>query len=159
MRPRSLIVATIAVAGVLAGATASTAATSSRAEPARPEIICTLKLYNQTPTKLAGFSFGFIHCSKPFGTGVQSSTYTATVNPRTSAATDQGRYTNWFDDGTVSGTFRLTGQYTSPTGATFKGTVTAAGGTGAFTSAKGTGTLTCRTANAGATFSCTAVLS
>jgi len=103
MRLRSLIVGAIAVAGVLAGATASAAATSSRAEPTTPEITCTLKLYSQTPTKLSGFSFGFIHCSKPFGTGVQSSSYTATVNSRTGAATDQGRYTNWFDDGTVSG--------------------------------------------------------
>ncbi len=48
------------------------------------------------PTKLSGFSFGFIKCSAPFGNGVQSSTYHATVNPKTGAATDRGSYKNWF---------------------------------------------------------------
>ena len=116
-----------------------------------------LKLYDQTPTRLSGFSFGFIKCSAPFGNGVQSSTYHATVNPKTGAATNRGSYKNWFDTGTAFGTFSLTGRYTSPTTATFRGTVTVAGGTGAFAGETGVGKLTCRTTNAGATSTCTAV--
>jgi len=162
MRIRSRTSGAIAIAGVLAGvlvagASASTAATSSPAGPAPPRLVCTLKIYNQTPTKLSGFSFGFIKCSAPFGNGVQSSTYHATVNPQTGAATNRGSYKNWFDTGTAFGTFSLTGRYTSPTTATFKGTVTVAGGTGAFVGATGIGKLTCRTTDAGATSTCTAV--
>ena len=162
MRIKSLIAGTIAIAGVLAGvlvagASASTAATSSPAVRAAPKLVCTLTLYNQTPTKLSGFSFGFIKCSAPFGKGVQSSTYHATVNPKTGAATNRGSYKNWFDTGTVSGTFSLTGRYNSPTAGTFKGTVTVAGGTGAFVGATGIGKLTCSTTSAGATSTCTAV--
>ena len=154
MRRRSLLAGAIGIVGVLAvgvpvvGASASTAATST----------CTFKIYNQTPTQLSGFAFGYTNCSEPFGTGVQSSTYRATVNAKTGAATNKGAYKNWFDTGTVHGTFSLRGQYTSPTAATFKGTFTITGGTGAFKGTRARGTLTCSTTNAGATSTCTSVL-
>ena len=160
MRRKSLLAGAIAIVGVLAvgvpvvGAAASTAATSSGAT----KVTCTFKIYNQTPTHLSGFAFGYVNCSAPFGTGVQSSTYSATVNSKTGAATNKGAYKNWFDAGTVHGTFSLRGQYTSPTAATFKGTFTITGGTGAFKATKAKGTLTCRTTNAGATSTCTSVL-
>jgi hypothetical protein len=160
MRRKSLLAGAIAIVGVLAvgvpvvGAAASTTATSSGAT----KITCTFKIYNQTPTQLSGFAFGYVNCSKPFGTGVQSSTYRATVNAKTGATTNKGAYKNWFDTGTTHGTFSLRGQYTSPTAATFKGTFTITGGTGAFKATKATGTLTCSTTNAGATTTCTSVL-
>ena len=160
MRRKSLLAGAIAIVGVLAvgvpvvDAAASTAATSSGAT----NTTCTYKIYNQTPTQLSGFAFGYVNCSEPFGHGVQSSTYRATVNAKTGAATNRGSYKNWFDDGTVHGTFSLRGQYTSPTAATFKGTFTITGGTGAFRGAKVRGTLTCSTTNAGATLTCTSVV-
>jgi hypothetical protein len=160
MQRKSLLAGAIAIAGVLAvgvpvgGAAASTTATSSGAT----NTSCTFKIYNQTPTQLSGFAFGYVNCSDPFGHGVQSSTYHATVNAKTGAATNKGSYKNWFDDGTVHGTFSLRGQYTSPTAATFKGTFTITGGTGAFRGAKARGTLTCSTTNAGATSTCTSVI-
>jgi hypothetical protein len=160
MRNKSLLAGAIAIVGVLAvgvpvvGAAASTGATGSGAA----KITCTFKIYNQTPTKLSGFSFGYVNCQTPFGKGVQSATYSATLNAITGAATNKGAYKNWYDAGTTHGTFSLRGQYTSPTAATFKGTFTVTGGTGAFRATKGTGTLTCRTANAGATSTCTSVL-
>ena len=158
MRRKSLLAATIAIAGVLAvgvpvaGAAASTAATSSGAT----KITCTYKIYNQTPTQLSGFSFGYIRCPQPFGRGVQSATFSATV-AKTGAATEKGTYKNWFDAGTLYGTYSLRGQYTSATAATFKGTFTISGGTGAYQGAKATGLLTCGTTNAGATSTCTSV--
>ena len=161
MRSKSLLAGAIAIVGVLAvgvpvvGAAASTAATGSGAA----KTTCTFKNYNQTPTKLSGFSFGYANCQKPFGNGVQSATYTATVNTKTGAATSTGSYQNWFDTGTLYGTYSLRGQYTSATAATFKGTFTITGGTGAFkVTKKTTGTLTCSTTNADATSTCTSVL-
>jgi hypothetical protein len=161
MRSKSLLAGAIAIVGVLAigvpvvDAAASTAATSSGAA----KTTCTYKIYNQTPTKLSGFSFGYVNCQKPFGNGVQSATYTATVNTKTGAATSKGSYKNWFDTGTLYGTYSLHGQYTSATKATFKGTFTITGGTGAFKATKkATGTLTCSTTNADATSTCTSVL-
>jgi hypothetical protein len=159
MRRRSLLACAIAAVGVLAvgvpvvGAATSIAATSSGAST----ITCTFKNYSQTPKQLSGFSFGYISCPQPFGPGVQSATYSATVNSKTGAATLKGTYKNWFDTGTVYGTYSLRGQYTSPTAATYKGTFTITGGTGAYKGAKATGPLTCSTANAGATSSCTSV--
>jgi hypothetical protein len=159
MGRKSLLACAIAVAGVLAvgvpvvGAAASTSASSSGAT----KITCTFRNYNQTPTKLSGFSFGYISCPQPFGPGVQSATYTATVNTTTGAATLKGAYKNWFDTGTVYGTYSLRGQYTSATAATYKGTFTIKGGTGTYKGAKTTGALTCSTTNAGATSTCTSV--
>ncbi len=156
---KSLLAGAIAVVGVLAvgvpavGAAASSAATSSGAA----KTTCTYKIYNQTPTKLSGFSFGYVSCPQPFGPGVQSATYTATVNTKTGAATNNGTFKNWFDAGTLYGTYSLRGQYTSATAATFKGTFTITGGTGAYKGAKATGSLTCSTTNAGATSNCTSV--
>ena len=159
MRRKSLLAGAIAIAGVLAvgvpvvGAAASTTATSPKAT----KITCTFKNYIQTPKQLSGFSFGYISCPKPIGHGVQSATYSATVNAKTRAATEKGSYTNWFAAGTLYGTYSLRGQYTSPTTATFKGTFTVSGGTGAYKGTKGTGSLSCRTTNAGATSTCTSV--
>src|SRR5208283_2582927 len=138
MRRKSLLAGATAIVGVLAvgvpvvGAAASTAATNSG--PAKTT--CTFKNYNQTPTKLSGSSFGYVNCPKPFGHGVQSATYTATVNTKTGAATSKGPFQNWFDTGTLYGTYSLRGQYTSATAATFKGTFTITGGTGAFKATK-----------------------
>ena len=160
MRRKSLLAGAIAIAGVLAvgvpvaGAAASTAATSSGAT----KITCTFKIYNQTPKQPSGFAFGYINCSEPFGNGVQSSTYRAPVNAKTGAATNKGSYKNWFDAGTVHGTFSLRGQFTSPTAARFKGTFTITGGTAAFKGTKAQGTLTCSSTNAGATSTYTSVL-
>jgi len=161
MRSKSLLAGAIAIVGALAvgvpviGAAASTAATSSAAATTT----CTFKNYNQTPKKLSGFTFGYINCPKPLGNGVQSATYTATVNTKTGAATSKGSYQNWFGTGTLYGTYSLSGQYTSATAATFKGTFTITGGTGAFNATKKTtGTLTCNTTNADATSTCTSVL-
>ena len=174
MRSKSLLggaVAIAAFAGVAAcsssSGTASPAATKSGSAAALPtaatssgatKITCTFKIYSQTPTKLSGFAFGYVNCPQPFGNGVQSSTYSATVNAATGAATNKGAYKNWFDAGTTQGTFSLSGQFTSPAAATFEGTFTVTGGTGAFKATKGTGTLTCSTTNADATSTCTSVL-
>jgi hypothetical protein len=155
MRRKYVLAGAIATAGVLAVgvpvAAASTAATSSKATT----ITCTYKDYNQTPTQLSGFTFAYINCPQPFGPGVESSTYTATVNTQTGTLTEEGTYKHWYDTGTVHGTYSLRGPDTST--ATLTGTFTDMGGTGAFKETKGPGTLTCSTTNAGATSTCTSV--
>ena len=152
MRKLIPLLTVIAIVGVLAADVAgSTAATKA------PKITCTFKNFSQTPQQLSGFGFGYIRCPQPFGRGVQSATYSETVNATTGAATLKGTFTNWFDAGTVYGTYSLHGQFTSATAATYKGTFTTKGGTGADKGAKITGTLTCSTRDAGATSSCTSV--
>jgi len=160
MRRKSLLAGAIAAAGMLAVSAPVTdaAASTAAASPGAATTTCTFTIHNQTPTRLSGFAFGYVKCPGPFGNGVQSSTYRATINAKTGAATNDGLYTNWFDAGTVYGSFSLRGRYTSRTAATLKGTFTITGGTGAFRGAKAEGTLTCGTANAGATSTCTSVL-
>jgi len=160
MRRKSLLAGAIAAAGVLAvsAPVIDAAASTAAASPGAAKTTCTFRIYSQTPTRLSGFAFGYVKCSDPFGNGVQSSTYRATVNAKTGAATNEGSYKNWFDAGTVYGSFSLRGRYTSPAAATFRGTFTITGGTGAFRGAKAEGTLTCSTANGGATSTCTSVL-
>lgn len=159
MRRNYVLAGAIAIAGVLAvgvpvvgaAASTSTAATDSGART----ITCTEKTYNQTPTQASGFTFAYVNCPRPFGPGVSSGTYTATVNAQTGTVTEEGTYKHWYDTGTVHGTYILRGPDTSA--ATLKGTFTDMGGTGAFKETKGTGTLTCSTTNGGATTTCTSV--
>ncbi len=154
MRRKSLLAGAIAIVGMLTvGLPVSTATTSSAATTNT----CTFKNYDPTPNQPTGFTVGSVSCPQPFGPGVQLATYSTTVTA-TGALTQEGTYTNSYATGTTHGTYSLTGQFTSATAATLKGTVTETGGTGAFQGIKATGTLTCSTTDAFAFTTCTAVL-
>jgi hypothetical protein len=109
-------------------------------------------VYSQTPTSLTGFDFGLVSCEHRFGHGVQYNTYTETVTPPTASA--EGPFKWFFDDGTVSGRFKLSGTLSSPT-TTFMGMLEITRGTGAFRHAKARGDLTCTTSDGGKTYTCT----
>lgn len=65
-----------------------------------------------------------------------------------------GRFKNYFDRGTRSGTFELTFAATSPTNIAYTGTVTYTGGTGKFKHLRGSGTIQCATTDGGAHKAC-----
>ena len=110
--------------------------------------------YNPTPSNLSGIYFVVDRCPKPFGNGVESGTYTSTVNMTTGAGTIKGTFTRWFLTGTDHGRYSGKLQFTSATDATSKIAITVTGGTGAFTGVKGTGPESCSTTNAFATQTC-----
>jgi hypothetical protein len=143
----------IAIAGALAGGVAaSTAATKAK------KITCNTTEYNPAPSQLSGVIVGFTSCSKPFGKGVVSATYSATVNMTTGAGTSHGTFTKWLLTGTAHGRYSGKFQFTSNTDATYKNAITVSGGTGAFKGVKGKGTESCSTTNGAATLTCKEVL-
>ena len=94
MRKLIPLATVIAIAGALAaGVAASTAATGAT------RITCNTTEYNHTPTKASGVVVGLTSCSKPFGNGAVSATYTSTFDPTTGAGTDTGPFTKWLGCG------------------------------------------------------------
>jgi len=149
MRKLIPLATVIAIVGALAaGVAASTAATKAT------KIKCTATSYNPTPTNPSGVYFLISSCSKPEGNGVESGTYTATVNTTTRAGTLKGTFTHWLLTGTDHGHYSDKFQFTSATDATSEIAITVTGGTGTFKGVKGTGTGSCSTTNAFATQTC-----
>lgn len=137
--------------GVLAVAL-SAASVAAKSSPKKMRLSCTATVYNVDFPKLSGLGFGDLHCSRPFGTGVQRARNKSSVVGSTVKVT--GSFKNFFDDGTNSGTVRLSGPIGS--GAiTVKGSVRVIAGTGAYKHMRGTGRTTCTTTDAGKTFHCT----
>lgn len=146
MRSKLAAVAVLAVT-VLAGA-----AESSQAHEAK-SFRCSLRVFSQTPTSLQGFDFGLVTCSEPFGKGVQFDTYIEAVTAQKASA--HGPFTWFFADGSVHGTFGFAGTFSSPTTATFAGTLQLTRGTARFKHVHANGHITCTTTDAGQTFTCT----
>jgi opacity protein-like surface antigen len=130
-----------ACAALLATLAGSTAA-AAQAGPVKT-VTCAVVLNNVAPPGLTGEEFGTVRCPSVFGNGVVHDTYTVTPESGTTG-TVNGRYTEYFDEGTIRGTFKLA--YTiSPQGVlSSKGTAKIAGGTGAFKRAKGKTTVDCQ---------------
>jgi hypothetical protein len=103
-------------------------------------VTCDMNIRIQSfPTASApGEDFGFVDCSGPFGRGVQYDTFTLT--PKTSTTgTAELRFKAYFDNGTVSGVWNATYQFTSATTGVFDQTVTWTSGTGDFKHVRATG--------------------
>jgi hypothetical protein len=143
-----------AAAGLLAiAAGPAVAATAARhpttGTPARGETIsCAIVLYAIGGHDL---NLGTVRCGAPAGVGVQRDVDHASVSGNAVRVT--GRFTQYFDHGTLRGTVALTGS--TQTGRT-SGTVTVTGGTGVFATATGTGRLRCRQPADSTTTTCTA---
>jgi len=144
------VIAIIGAVGVCVSAS-SGAATAAR-------ITCRSTEYNPTPTQAAGVVVGLVRCSRPFGRGVISASYTSTFDPTTSSGTDNGPFRKWFLTGTLHGRYTGTYQFTSNTDASWENAITVSGGTGAFTGVKGKGSESCTSTSAGATLTCSEVL-
>ena len=152
--PKLIPLATvIAIIGALAAGVAASSGAMSRYEDhvqshgVQPD-----------PDPSIRFVLGVTNCSKLFGNGVISATYTSTFNPATSAGTDNGPFTKWLLTGTFHGRYTGKYQFTSNTDAHWHNTITVSGGTGAFRGVTGKGSESCSTTNAGATLTCTEVL-
>jgi hypothetical protein len=137
--------------GVLVAASGG-AAVVAKPSAKKVQLRCTATAYGVDFPNLSGRAFAQLNCTKPFGAGVQRSRTTATIVGST--VNVSGSFKNFFDDGTASGTIKMSGPFS--TGAiTVKGSVTSTRGTGAYRHIKGKGPVTCTTTDAGKTFHCT----
>ncbi len=152
MRRLIPLVTMIAIVGALAAGVAASAATKAKT------IKCNTTEYNPTPTKASGVVVGLLRCSKPWGNGVISASYSSTFNATTGAGTANGTFTKWLLTGTIHGHFTEKFQFTSDTDATYELATTISGGTGAFKGVKGKGPESCSTTNGGATETCKTVV-
>ena len=142
-----MAVAAIAAAVAVVAVSATAAGTTN--------VSCSFKLTSQTPpTATSGVDFGLVTCSPPFGNGVQYDTTKSKFTSKTSG-TVTGPFTDYFDTGTIHGTFALTVKVTGPKTVTYAGPVKITGGTGAFSKALGTATVSCSSADGGTHTSCT----
>jgi hypothetical protein len=134
-----VIVASIVALSAVVGGAAVAGTTTT--------VSCNFKLTDQSPpTAKSGADFGFVNCGKPFGAGVQTDTFKETFASKTSGSVT-GPVKDYFDTGTVSGTYTLAVTVTGKTSATFKGTAKYTGGTGAFSHAAGSIALSCSSAD------------
>ena len=136
MRVRATgITVALVLGAVLAVGIAGTTAASSPTK-----LTCTATLYDQAPAMAtSGIDFGFASCPKPFGSGVQEDHFTDKLGAA-SSITVSGPYKEFYNNGTIHGTYTLTGK---TTGTTLTGSASVIGGTGAFSHAAGAARLTC----------------
>jgi hypothetical protein len=147
MQPRIRAIATIAAATLVPGLTASALALAHDGKHHGQGIrhagtaTCTLKLIAALPPRtLTAENFGTADCGRPFGTGVQHDSSTVTpTSQRTGTFT--GPVKQFFDRGTVSGTFTIAYSVAADGGVTYDGTITLTHGTGRYRHINGTGTL------------------
>jgi hypothetical protein len=154
VRRISLVGAAIIAALLIAAAAAVAAKTPVKAKPVTTKVTCTLALTAEvpagdtvvTPGDPQGTQFGFVHCGKLFGSGVQTDPYA-----QTSSGDVVGSYRQYFATGSIHGQYELAvTQQSAPTTTTFTaasyaGTVSVTGGSGAYGGATGKGTLACST--------------
>jgi hypothetical protein len=135
--------------------------TTSKAKKVTTKLSCSLALVTQVPTNdvtvtqgaETGKQYGAAGCAGAGGShlsGVERASFGMDA-----AGVLAGPYQQWFNAGSVYGTYTLTPvDSTSPptttsfTAETYKGTITAKGGTGSFSKATGSGTLSCTTSDA-----------
>jgi hypothetical protein len=127
------------------------------------KLTCSLKLLTQVPSgsvsvtqgATSGSQFGRAGCGKPLGPGAEADSFA-----QDSSGTQAGPYQQWFNAGTIYGTYSLTPNDTGPpttstfTSASYTGTVMVTSGRGLYKKATGSGTLTCSTTDA-AHYTCT----
>lgn len=153
MRPRLLtgagIVASLGALVVAVGAGGAVAKPGAKAK----KVSCTDTFYNESYPSTSGFALGVLKCSKPFGAGVQRSVFKESIVG--TKVTVTGAIKNFHDNGTVHGSYTLSGTLgTGPI--TASGPLKITGGTGAYKHTRGAGKLTCTTKDGGKTYTCTA---
>ena len=143
----------LAVVVVVAGGPAAVAGPAKRG-------VCKLELESlAAPTDRTGTKFGTVRCRGVLGKGVERVVFAAAPTSPT-AGSVSGTYKQYFDRGTVRGTFRMS--FTAdPAGVvTYAGGGTIDGGTGAYRRVRGTVTeLTCSSPDRGTHTTCTVRLS
>jgi hypothetical protein len=163
MKRAWLTAVAIAIVGVLTVGAATAPAAKHNKKKAK-KVTCTAQLTEQAPpgqpgpnpAATQGTQFGTVSCAKPINHGVQSDSYTVTRSgPTTGTVT--GPFTEYFDTGTVHGTFKLAYTATS-TAITFTGNSKVTGGTGTYKHLKGHGPINCTSSDGGVHTSCKSTL-
>jgi hypothetical protein len=136
---RFIAIAGVAIVGALAIAAGTAAGAGSPATQS-----CAIHLQSLAAlTDPGGVEFGTVECpARGLGKGVQHDTFKVTPTSETTGKV-RGRFVQYFETGTIRGTFKLTFQATSATTLTFTGTATVTGGTGAYDHARGSAKVTC----------------
>jgi len=147
--PASATIITLAAAGILAAAAVGHAAPAA--------LQCHVELITLAPsTATTGVEYGSTRCGALLGSGVQQDHFT--IRPvSATAGTGGGHYRQYFDTGTIAGTFHLAFQATT-SAIRYHGGATITSGTGAFSGARRSETLTCSSHDGGSRSSCTATI-
>jgi hypothetical protein len=107
------------------------------------QVMCTVKLHSvSAPNAATGEDFATTDCAPPFGKGVAHDRITVKPTSKTTGTVD-GRFTEFYDTGTLSGTFKLTYK-TKNHVVTSTGTARISSGTGAYKNAKGSVKVNCK---------------
>jgi hypothetical protein len=116
------------------------------------KVTCTSHLQNvAVPGATTGEQFGTVHCGHGFGKGVQHNP-SVTVKPTSATtATGTGPFQQFFDTGTISGTFKAT----STGSVTYAGTAKISDGTGAYEDVRGFAKFECNSQDGGIHATCT----
>lgn len=106
------------------------------------KVMCTVKLHSvSAPDAATGEDLGTTDCAPTFGKGVVHDTITVTPTSKTTGTVD-GRFKEFYDTGTISGTFKLTYAIKNDV-VTSTGTARISAGTGAYRNARGSVKVTC----------------
>ncbi|MDQ6818496.1 MAG: hypothetical protein M3018_13985, partial [Actinomycetota bacterium] len=142
------------LAGVSCSAPNACPATDAAASaPKAKKVTCTFRIKSQSPPQaLTGYDLGFVSCPGFFGDGLHWDSFT--VTPAAPNVTIHGPFKDFFNRGTIHGSFELHGTLTS---ATVSGPIKVLGGTGAFEHIRGHGRLECGVGTDSQT-ACTATL-
>jgi hypothetical protein len=149
-----LVVAAMAallIAGVASASATTSAKKKSAGKAVKTTLTCSLKLVTQIPPDdvtviqgaESGTQYGRAGCAKPLFSGIEEATFVQDESGNLS-----GKFQQWFNAGTISGTYALTAQDTGPptstsfTSASYTGTMTLTSGTGLYRKATGTATRT-----------------
>jgi len=147
-RPRNLVmvaiaaIAAVAAVGAYAGLAEAGSSGGGRHAP-KVKVSCELNLIAVLPPRtLKAENYGTVACDKVAGDGVQHDSSTVTPTSRYTGHFT-GPVKQFFDKGTVSGTFTIN-YVTDPTtlAVTYEGTIDITSGTGDYKRVRGHGTLT-----------------
>ena len=120
------------------------------------KVKCSGRFTNLNPGQTAGHYVGLPSCGKPLGGGIEWVAFKATVTPG-GTVTISGHTKVWWDRGTISGPYSITGKFPAPA-STLTGKGTIKHSSGAYKGSQGSATIKCTTTDGGATLNCTYTL-
>jgi len=141
---RSRLIPALGAVVVLIAFVATSA--TGKPSPATKSANCTYDITTQggAPGATSGKDLGYVKCGAPFGSGLQSDSFTDKVSG--TSVKVSGPVKDYFDNGTVHGAYAISGKTTSTS---FKGSASVTGGTGAYKHIKGVvNNLTCTPSSA-----------
>jgi hypothetical protein len=148
MRPIRFAGVVLVAALVVVTATAAAAGSATK-------VTCTLQLQTLAAPGASGEDFGTVDCGHVFGKGVQHDPLVTVTPASATTGTATGSFKEFFDAGTIHGTFNLTYTVTPPTAVAYSGTAKISGGTGAYKHVKGSAKVVCSSSDAGTHTTCT----